>query len=83
MRFTLKTKLIAAFAAVLVLLGVVSWVSITRLAESNASMSRLVDNEAEQVRLANELQQSFLMLSDRINAHIIASTPEEMAALET
>lgn len=83
MRLTLKSKLIAAFAVVLSLLVGLSWVSISRLSESNTALAHIIENEAEGVRLANELEQNFLILSDLVNSHIMASTQEDMAELET
>lgn len=83
MRLTLKSKLIAAFAVVLTLLVALSWVATTRLSASNTALAYLIENEAEEVRLSNELVRGFLTYSDRLNSHIIASSDEEMTALET
>lgn len=82
MRLTLKIKLISAFAVTLALLGVLSWVSITRLSDANATLSELVAVEGEQVRLAGEISTDFLQFSDRLKGHILASDPTAMAALE-
>ena len=82
MRLTIKTKLIAAFALILVLVAALSFVSITRLCAANDTLAKLVDEKATQVRLANELTQGILALSDRINAHVITSEDEKMAAIE-
>jgi methyl-accepting chemotaxis protein len=56
MRVTIKAKLIAAFAVILILLGGLVYVSVTALGASNAQITGLVDEAAERVRLAGRIQ---------------------------
>jgi methyl-accepting chemotaxis protein len=82
MRFTLKTKLIAAFAVVLALLGVVSWVSITSLTEASDRLGRLVEDEVTQARLSSELTIAVLQIEEKIKTHIISSDDQAFNAIE-
>ncbi len=83
MRLTIKTKLVTAFAMVLLLVAALSVVSITRLSAANDTLATIVDDKANQLRLANELTLGIMTLSDRINAHILTGVDAEMAALES
>ena len=82
MRITIKAKLVAAFATILVLLGALSWVAVTRLAESNASLSALVEGPVEEVRFAGELARNAALLADLVNAHILAQSEREKDAIQ-
>ncbi|MFN4099895.1 MAG: methyl-accepting chemotaxis protein [Pararhodobacter sp.] len=82
MRITIKAKLAAAFATILVLLGLLSWVAITRLSEANANLSALVAKEVEEIRLAGELSRNAFNLAEQINVHILSEAQSDMEASE-
>lgn len=82
MRFTIMAKLATAFVTILLLVGVLSWVSVTRLSQSNETLNELINNDTEQVRLAGEFSLAIARLSDRINAHIVASDTGTMDGIE-
>lgn len=82
MRLTLKTKLLAAFAAVLILLGAVCWVAISGLSQANDQLTQLIENEVEKVKLSGDLTTNALNYSDLIKSHLLASEEAELKELE-
>jgi len=82
MRMTIKAKLAAAFATILLLLGLLSWVAITRLSEANVTLSYIVESQVEETRLAGELARNAVELAERITAHVLAETDAAMGAIE-
>lgn len=82
MRLTIKTKLIAAFGIILVLVVGLSFVAITRLSAANDTLTQLVDVDAETVRLTGELRAKMLEISQMARGHLMADQPDEMQALE-
>lgn len=83
MRLTLKTKLLAAFAAVLLLLGAVCWVAISGLSQANDQLTQLADIEVEKVNLSGQLTADALTYSDLLKSHLLASDAEVLKALES
>ena len=73
MRLTIKTKLIAAFVLILVLVAALSFVSITRLSAANVTLGGIVDQDAEAVRLAAELRANMLSIAVAVRGHIVAN----------
>ena len=63
MRVSIKAKLAGAFALVLTLFAVTAYVSMQTLADNQATLERLVDRNAERVRLAGELRQSIMQIA--------------------
>lgn len=63
MRMTIKAKLAAAFGFVLILFGVTAYISLTTLSANQATLERLVERNAERVRLVGELRQSIMQIA--------------------
>ncbi len=82
MRITLKFKLLSAFAAVLALLGVVAWVSLSSLTQARDRLSNLVESEARKSTLAGALSIEALSYADLIKTHIISSEDAAFVAVE-
>lgn len=80
MRITIKAKLAAAFATILVMLGGIVWLSVTNLSAANARTELLVNNYAERVRLATQLGQVVNAAGREIGAVLLAPDPEQMKA---
>lgn len=78
MRFTIKTKLAAAFAAVLLMLGGIVWLSVTNLSAANERTRNLVDVAAERVKLAQQIQIEVAQMSRDLRTILIADTEIEM-----
>jgi len=82
MRFTIKTKLITAFALILVLVATLSFVSISRLSQANVALDEIVSQDAEAVRLAGVIRSSMLAISVSVRSHIAATDTETMRRYE-
>ncbi len=81
MRFTIKAKVIGAFAVILLLLGFSSWQSARNLGAVNDSVGRLVEVAAEQIRLASLVKQEMLMLDVLQRDLILSDDPAEMRSI--
>ncbi len=82
MRLTIKTKLIAAFALVLVLVAALSFVAITRLSAANTTLSTIVEQDAEAVRIAAIVRSNMLETTEKVREHIAASDDASMRNIE-
>ncbi len=82
MRLTLKLKLIAAFGAILALLGVVSWVALDSLSKANDRLEVIVGIEAEQSRLSSDLAIGFLRTAELLKTHILTSEDSAFPPIE-
>lgn len=72
MRISIKAKLAAAFAAVLMMLGIIVWLAIGNLSISNNRADMLVNTYAKQVQYALELQLAVSVLGTEV-AEILSS----------
>jgi methyl-accepting chemotaxis protein len=82
MRLTLKLKLIAAFGAILSLLGVVSWVALDSLSNANDRLEVIIGIEAEQSRLSSDLAVGFLRTAELLKTHILTSEDSAFPPIE-
>lgn len=82
MRLTIKTKLAATFVAILGLLSGLAYISVTALATENAQMQSIVDQSAESVRIAGELQLSLVSIESMTKSHINSLSDDEMTSIE-
>jgi len=79
MSLSIKTKLVGAFAAVLLLMGALAWVSLTRLADFNHGVQHIVDVTAEKARVAAQMEAEFYAMKDAQGRMLLA---EDLAAVE-
>src|SRR6056297_3304205 len=80
MAMTIKTKLIGAFAAVLLLMGALAAVSLTRLASFNEGLHHIVDVTAEKTRLGAQMEAEFLAIVGAQSAMLLAEDSAGVAA---
>lgn len=79
MRMTIKTKLAAAFGAVLICLAGLVWLGLDRLGGFNASVHRLVDEYAERLVLSLELEEATIRYGSLERSLYLAETRESFA----
>ncbi len=72
MSLSIKTKLVGAFTAVLLLMGVLAWVSLARLADFNAGVQHIVDITAEKARIAAQMRAEFFAMKDAQSRMLLA-----------
>jgi len=80
MRITIKAKLAAAFATILIMLGGIVWLSISNLSAANDRTDLLVHNYAERVRLTTRLGQVVAAAGRDIRSVVLAPDADEMKA---
>lgn len=81
MHLTIKTKLISAFAVVLLLMGGLAWISLTRLDEINAGLEKVVTISARNAQLAAEMEIEFLAIEAAQAEMLLAANPERIDTL--
>ncbi len=81
MRMSIKVKLAAAFAAVLLLLSGLVYVSVTALSATNAQVAELVDVAAERVRLAGRIREEVAGIVSDQKSLALEEHVEEMQAI--
>jgi methyl-accepting chemotaxis protein len=81
MGFTIKKKLIGAFAAVLVLMCGLSYVSITRLAGFNEGLHHIVDITAKRAQIASLMEVEFLAIEAAQAEMLLAEQTSEVEHL--
>lgn len=72
MRITIKAKLAAAFAAVLLMLGAILWLSINSLSSAKNRLDNLVNVYHERVENSLQLQESVAQLGRTIGVTLLA-----------
>ncbi|MBO9465307.1 MCP four helix bundle domain-containing protein [Tropicibacter sp. R15_0] len=82
MRFSIKSKLIAGFSIILLLVAVLSLVAVSRFNQFNSALHHIVDITAEKVRLATAMETEFYALSATQNGIFLANTGEEVEAVQ-
>ncbi|MBI1209203.1 MAG: HAMP domain-containing protein, partial [Azospirillum sp.] len=73
MRFTIKARLAAAFATILLLTGIIAYIGITNLAAENSRFNGVLTGPTERQRLALELSNEIAMLA-RLEKNAILET---------
>lgn len=73
MRVTIKAKLASAFAAVLLMLGVVVWLAINGLSSAQDRLNELIDVNHERVEGSLKLQESVAQLGSAIGMALLAT----------
>jgi methyl-accepting chemotaxis protein len=81
MQLTIKKKLIGAFAIVLCLMAGLAWISLTRLAEINAGLERVVTVSARNTQLAAEMEIQFLAIEAAQAEMLLSDEPEAINTL--
>ena len=82
MKVSLKFKLMATFAVVLVLLSAISWLAVNALANSNAKLTHLAQVTSTKQTDAFELKIKSLERNQLLGDHLAASDPAEKDAVE-
>jgi methyl-accepting chemotaxis protein len=62
LRFTIKTKLTLAFAAVIILSGITAWVGISNLSSLNATLEHVVHWPVQRLSMAQDLSEELLSI---------------------
>jgi methyl-accepting chemotaxis protein len=78
MKFTIKAKLIMGFSCLVILMGVITFLSLNRLAGVNDRLVSIVDGSAEKIKLAARINQGVLAISRAEKNMILAETQEQM-----
>ncbi|MEA3545676.1 MAG: MCP four helix bundle domain-containing protein [Thermodesulfobacteriota bacterium] len=78
MSLTIKTKLIAGFSCLLVLLAIIAALSLNKLSGMNERINGIVDVSAEKIKLAARINQGVLAISRAEKNILLATTREEM-----
>jgi len=82
MRLTLKAKLGATFAAIVVMSGISMFVAIQNLGSLDDELNGIVKGNVERIRLANEINAHTLRISRDEKNFILVNTDEEMNRFE-
>ena len=77
MRLTIKARLIAAFAAVLLMLGMVVWLSVSSLAAANARSQELVNVHSQRLKLSFDLKEKVSRMGRDVRSVMLAATEEQ------
>ncbi len=80
MTLTIKNKLILGFTSLILCLFVASLFALSRLADMNDRLNKIVDVSAEKVKLADEVRRDVVAVSRDEKNLILADTEEKMDA---
>jgi len=83
MRLTIKLKLAATFAVVIVLSGVTAWLGIYNMASLDAGLTQLVDGPVKRVEMSLSRKLDLVELVRTEKNLILASTKEETAKFDS
>ncbi|HCM48871.1 MAG TPA: hypothetical protein DIS98_15720 [Colwellia sp.] len=75
---SIKTKLIASFSLLIILLSLAAWLGITGMSSINTLLEDVVDVSAEKIKLSARINQNLLAISRAEKNIILAKTQEEM-----
>jgi methyl-accepting chemotaxis protein len=75
---SIKTKLIASFSFLIILLSILAWLGVTGMSSINKLLEDVVDVSAEKVKLSARINQNLLAISRAEKNIILAKTHEEM-----
>jgi methyl-accepting chemotaxis protein len=75
---SIKTKLIASFSLLIILLSLAAWLGITGMSSINILLEDVVDVSAEKIKLSARINQNLLAISRAEKNIILAKTQEEM-----
>lgn len=75
---SIKTKLIASFSFLIILLGTSAWLGISGMSNINNHLDYIVDYSVDKVKLAARINQDLLSISRAEKNIILAATQEEM-----
>ncbi|MDY8107620.1 methyl-accepting chemotaxis protein [Fulvimarina sp. 2208YS6-2-32] len=79
MRLTIKTKLIASFATILLLMGGSGYIAVSSLSGANDLMTRFTSGPFEQVRNAGAIRLSATEIRRLVAQTYLATAPEDIA----
>jgi methyl-accepting chemotaxis protein len=82
MRLTLKAKLGATFATIVVMSGISMFVAIQNLGSLNDELNGIVNGNVERVRIASEINAHSLRIARDEKQFILADSEDEMKALD-
>ena len=75
---SIKTKLIASFSFLIILLGTSAWLGINGMSNINGHLDYIADYSVDKVKLAARINQDLLAISRAEKNIILAATQEEM-----
>lgn len=78
MKITIKAKLFAGFAVLLILMTLVAMMSIYRLSDLNDRLNRIVDVSAEKIKLGDRMKRDIIEINRAKNNVLLSSSQEEM-----
>ena len=81
MRLTLKVKLGATFATIVVLSGVSMFVAIQNLGYLNSELNKIVDGNVQRIAIANDMSAAAYRIARDEREHIIAVDDAQMKRL--
>jgi methyl-accepting chemotaxis protein len=76
--YSIKTKLIASFSFLIMLLSITTWLGTTGMSSISKLLDNIVDVSAEKIKLSARINQNLLAISRAEKNIIIAKTQEEM-----
>ncbi len=82
MRLTIKTKLASTFVVVLVLMAVMAYLAIKDLADANARLETITNENFVEIELTYQAQEKLERLDMLILKHIASTTDAEMTSIE-
>jgi methyl-accepting chemotaxis protein len=77
---SIKTKLIASFSFLILLLSLTAWLGVTGMSSINNLLEGVVDVSAEKIKLSARINQNLLAISRAEKNIILAKTTDEMDA---
>lgn len=81
-RITIRAKLTAAFAVVILMSVLSTWLSISGLANLSENITNLVDGSARRDKLTVEMQRTIFQLQREEKTFLLVSDPAEIEAIE-
>ena len=82
MKLTIKTKLAATFAVVLVMLAGLSWLSVRSMADMNGTIARIVNEDVAMVKASDEMIAVLMQSELLLRQHIAAADDATMDRIE-
>jgi methyl-accepting chemotaxis protein len=79
MRITIKTKLAAVFAMVILLTGGMAWLGVNSLSSLDSSMEGLLAGPVQRAIIEGELRNDLLMMMRHQKNQLLSQTPEQYA----
>jgi methyl-accepting chemotaxis protein len=76
--YSIKTKLIASFSFLIILLSITAWLGISGMSDINKLLENIAHTSAEKIKLSARINQNLLAISRAEKNIILAKTQKEM-----